>query len=369
MIKNTSIQNKLAWIKKMNPLTTKAILRYKKNNYKGIKLGYVAHVEPKIVAHLEFFINNGAEVYVAPCVPGICDPDTYEYLNSIGAKVYGINATNWDELKKAWNEILEQQPNYLLDIGGGLITEAVKKNVPIIAASEATSTGISNIKKLDLTFPVFDWNNISIKNLMHNRYEVGSGVWFAFRNLTGLDLCRMNVCVLGFGLVGHSVASIARGLGARVYVCDPDPIKQLVAASEGYVTGELPAIIKEMDVIATATGKQNILSIEDLKNAKDGLIVLNAGHDNREINLEGSFLKTEILPKVFSYKNGSKELYLLADGLLLNLAGGGGSAINTFDLTTALMVEIINHTLTRGKDYPKGLHPAPKELEQNILEK
>ena len=367
MIKNTSIQNKLEWIKKMNPLTTKSISKYKNNNYKDARLGYVSHVEPKMVAHIEFFIRNGAEFHIAPCVPGIYDTETYDYLKSIGAKVYGLNATNWDELKIAWSEILKQRPNYLFDMGGGLITSAVEKKIPIIAGSEATSTGITNVKKLDLSFPVFDWNNIPLKNLMHNRYEVGSGVWFAFRNLTGLDPCRMNICVLGFGLVGQSVASIARGLGARVYIYDLDPVKQLAAASEGYVTAEWKSIIKDMDAVVTATGKQNAVGVEDLKNAKDGLIILNAGHDNREINLKGATLKSEVLPKVALYTNGSKEFYLLADGLLLNLAGGGGSAVNTFDLVTALIVEVINYTLTNGKDCPKGLHPVPEQLAQDIL--
>jgi len=368
MLKNTALLNKLDWIKRMNPLTMGAIARYKGCAYTGIRLGYVAHIEPKMIPHIEFFIKNGVEVHVAPCVPCIKDTESFEYLKSIGAMIYGVNSTNWEELNLAWSQILQANANYLFDMGGGIIAEAIKYNTPILAAAEATSSGISKISQLRPPFPVFDWNNIPLKNLMHNRYETGSGIWFAFRNLTGLDPCRMKIGVLGFGMVGQSVASTARGLGARVYVHDIDPVRNLAAASEGYFTDNLETIMANVDVIVTATGMINALNIDSIAMAKNNVIILNAGHDNREINLNGANFKNDVLPQVslFTTKEG-KEFYLLANGLLLNLAAGGGSAVNTFDLCTALMTEVISYILTSGKDQPMGLHPTPQFLVDNIL--
>ena len=199
---------------------------------------------------------------------------------------------------------------------------------------------------------------------MHNRYEVGPGIWYAFRKLTGLDPCRMRVGVIGFGLVGHGVAAIARGMGAQVLVSDQAPIRQLEAASEGFMVCDLDFLLPKVDVIVTATGVQETLTAVHLLKARDGLILLNAGHDSREIHLPLESRIAEILPGVAEYHFEDKRIYLLAEGRLLNLAAGGGSAINTFDLMTALMaigIDFIAQPLSDAQAGP-GLHLLPSDL-------
>src|SRR5690606_33407537 len=127
------------------------------------------------------------------------------HLRANGVAISGSEAKSWQELEGVWERMIAESPDFVFDIGGGLIAKALD-NKSVIAACEATSTGIDRLKKLRPTIPILNWNDIPFKNLLHNRYEVGSGLWYAFRNLTGLDLCRLNVGVVGFGLVGQSVA-------------------------------------------------------------------------------------------------------------------------------------------------------------------
>lgn len=362
-----SLKSYLQWIDKMTPVTKNAMERHKETSFSNISVAYVAHVEPKMISHLEFFHNKGVELHVAPCVPKIVDKNSFNYLKSIGIKTYGINANKWGELTEEWKCIIAAKPNYIFDIGGGCIASATESNAKVIAACEATTTGIERIKNLNLTFPVFNCNDIPFKDLMHNRYEVGSGIWYAFRKLTQLDICRLNVGVIGFGMVGQSVASTARGLGARVWITDTNNIQQMVGASEGYITTDIENLIKNCEVIVTATGRQNILTKELLQHVKDGVIIANAAHDPREINLEGLSSKGEIIKDIEVFNSHSKDIYLLANGQLLNLAIGGGSAINSFDFMTALIIDVLCFVFKEGKNYDKGLHAPPSNLVDDIL--
>lgn len=369
MLEGVKLDTFLTWIQMNTPLSNHVMNSLKHKNYKNIKIAYAGHIEPKMLPHILFFYERGVQFLISPCVPGIADKASFSYLESKGIPVFGQHASHWHELEDAWAAMIANNPNFVFDIGGGLIKKANQNKNKIMGGCEATSSGIDTIKKLELSFPVFNWNDIPFKNLLHNRYEVGSGLWYAFRNLTGLDLCRLNVGVIGFGLVGQSVASIAKGLGARVSVNDISPIQEMSAASEGYRTASLESILSQSDVVVTATGCQKVLSSASLSKAKQSLIIANAGHDSREIDIEGLCYIGEVLPGVGEYQLADKRIFLLAQGRLLNLAAGGGSAINTFDFVTALILRVIDWMVILGVDYPSGLHDLPENFADDLLRK
>lgn len=368
MLHGVGLQNFVQWVELNSPLTKQVFKELDSKKY-NVHLAYSTHFEPKMIPHIMFFSKHGMKIDISPCVPGLFHAESFDHLSKNGIAVHGLQAKNWDELNSTWDQMLEKKPDYTFDIGGGLITRAVAKKANIKGACEATSTGIENIKKISPHFPVFNWNDIRYKNLMHNRYEVGSGVWYAFRNLTGLDICRLNVGVIGFGLVGQSVASTAKGLGARVFVCDKDPVRELSAASEGYNVGTLESIIQHIDVLICATGFPDIVNEKILKNAKNGLMIGSAGHDPREIDMSGLQKSSEIFTNLDAYELGGKSIYLLAQGKLLNLAAGGGSAINTFDLVTSLFTRVVDFMITRSAEYKPGLHDLPKDFGNDLLQK
>lgn len=367
MMNHIELSNVLNWISLNTPLSNLVMQQLKSRSYSGITMAYAGHIEPKMIPHILFFSQKGARMHVSPCVPGIAHQDSFNFLKSKGIAVYGQSVSSWEELENIWEDMLAQNPNYIFDIGGGLIQKANSKS-GIVAGCEATSTGVSLLKKTQLTFPVVNWNDIPFKNLLHNRYEVGSGLWYAFRNLTGLDLCRLNVGVIGFGLVGQSVASIARGLGARVYVSDISPIKELSAASDGYQTISVNKISENVDVLVSATGAQNSINAEMLKMAKPNLIIANAGHDSREINLNGLKFIGDVIPGIGEYENNKNRLYLLSEGRLLNLAAGGGSAVNTFDFVTALITRVIDYMIHQGPKLKPGLLDLPDNFSEDLLQ-
>ena len=124
---------------------------------------------------------------------------------------------------------------------GGTLTARLLENAGdarISAGLEATGSGISLISGLlragrTLGFPVFNCDDIPIKEGLHNRYLVGLSTWHTFMERTLLSLHGRRVLVVGFGLVGQGVAEIARAFGGTVSVAEKDPARSLFAGRRG----------------------------------------------------------------------------------------------------------------------------------------
>lgn len=366
MLNTLPLLKKLQWIQKMTPLTKQALSK-SKENYSNTNLGYVGHINEVMIPKIEHFINQGIQFHISPSVPSIHYDDCLDYLEKKGAKIYGRQSKNWEDLHNSWSEIIKNNPNFIIDVGGGLIKKAIESNHPLSAACEITGTGINIIQDLNPAFPLFNFDDVKAKDIIHNRYGIASSVWYGFRHFTGLDIIRSHVLVIGFGPVGQNIAAVAKGLGARVLIHEIDPLRKNIAASEGYLTLDLNSSIKLADIIVTATGKQNTITSSDLQQSKDTVFLINAGHDNREYNLSDCNYIEETMPEIDLYHYKDKSFYLVGKGNLLNLVAGG-SALNSFDYITAFMTNMMIFLFNEGKDYPNGIHLLPEKIFKPILE-
>jgi adenosylhomocysteinase len=160
------------------------------------------------------------------------------------------------------------EADYLCDMGGELCVAYLDKTPPVKGALEATMTGLHLLKKHSLPFPVFNWNDIPLKDL-HNRFHVGNTVWPAFNHVTGMGLYGRRVLVIGHGPVGKGIAERARNLGAIVYVTDLDPVRLLEASHLGCETVTLDEGINRCHIIVTATGVDGVLRKEHLSRSPE----------------------------------------------------------------------------------------------------
>src|SRR3712207_9469929 len=138
----------------------------------------------------------------------------------------------------------------------------------VTGASEETTTGILKLKAMDaeeaLTFPVLAANDARMKHLFDNRYGTGHSSIVALLSNTNLFLSGKAVVVMGFGWVGRGLAKYADGMGARIIVCEPDPVKLLEAYSEGYEVMSSLQAAEVGDVFVTGTGNIKVLGTEHL---------------------------------------------------------------------------------------------------------
>jgi adenosylhomocysteinase len=54
---------------------------------------------------------------------------------------------------------------------------------------------------------------------------------------------------------------------------------------EGYKVVRLEEVIKQVDIVVTASGSKNTITRESLDKLKNGAIVCNMGHSNTEIDV------------------------------------------------------------------------------------
>ncbi|MEK7727893.1 MAG: adenosylhomocysteinase, partial [candidate division KSB1 bacterium] len=128
--------------------------------------------------------------------------------------------------------------------------------------------------------------------------------------------------------------------------------------------------IERADIIVTATGCKDIVTIEHLKKMKDGAIVCNIGHFDIEIqvaqlNAFPGVKKVEIKPQVdkYTFPDGHCIL-LLAEGRLVNLgcASGHPSFVmsNSFTNQVLAQIELFNNK------HEIGVYVLPKHLDEKV---
>jgi adenosylhomocysteinase len=357
------LARELEWLREFTPATRLAASSLPPLD--GERVLVVCHLDLKMVPYFEALKGAGAEVWACAANPATTRDAVAIHLQNAGVRVParkddppGRHAAN---LRAA----ISAGPTLLSEMGAAATAATRGKLKSVRGGLEATGTGIHRIRDLGLAYPVFNWDDVPIKQGLHNRHLVGLVAANTFLNVTGLSLYGKKVLVVGYGPVGRGVADAARSFGATVEVCDVDPAARLAAAHLGFPTPTLEAGLPRADVVFTATGRDGILPCEALSACKGGAFLANLGHTSGELPVEE--LRRHVVdnprPHVERCRVGGKTMYLLAGGAMFNLAAGPGDPFDTFDLVTALMIEATGFLSTDGVEYPPGVHLLPKKVQ------
>ena len=195
---------------------------------------------------------------------------------------------------------------------------------------ECTGSGILRLRDLAAahrfpSFPIFNCDEVPIKEGLHNRYLVGQSAWQAFTGRTQLSLHRKRVLVVGYGPVGMGVAVTARSLGGTVSVAERDPARALQARYEGFPAGALEEMLPAADIVVTADGGRGVLAARHLPLLPDGCILMNVGHTADEIDVPALGSLNEVIPFVEEAHVGPRTVFLFSGGSMANLTAGQGT--------------------------------------------
>jgi adenosylhomocysteinase len=126
-------------------------------------------------------------------------------------------------------------------------------------------------------------------------------------------------------------------------------------------------------IIVTATGVEGVLSEVQLRQVRPGAILFNAGHSNREIDIDWLYQQPyqRMKAHIERFELDQAPLFLLAKGSLLNLAAGAGPHGNDlFDHYTAVMLLGIAWMFDGlPGDIQPGLQRYPAHLEREIAQR
>ena len=373
-------RRKIDWVAQHAPVLN-AIFeeRLSDGSLDGRKIAMTIHLEAK-TAYLAILLSEaGAEVTVSGSNPLSTQDDVCAALAERGVRVFATHDPSEDEFEEFLLRTIETGPEIIIDDGAELVSRMILHRPDllegVIGASEETTTGILKLRAMDtekaLTFPVLAANDARMKHLFDNRYGTGHSSIVSLLSNTNLFLSGKTVVVMGFGWVGRGLAKYAKGMGARVVVCEPDPVKLLEAYAEGYEAMNSLAAAEIGDVFITGTGNLKVLGSEHFARMKDGVLLANAGHYDHEFDLAAlareAVAVREARRNVTEYEmEDGRRFHVLARGRLVNIAAADGHPVEIMDLTFAVQALAAHLLANHASEMTPGLHTIPDEIDEYV---
>ena len=250
------------------------------------------------------------------------------------------------------------------------ISEGIK------GVTEETTTGVLRLGQMfedgSLLFPAINVNDSVTKSKFDNLYGCRHSLVDGINRGIDLMLAGKSAIVCGYGDVGKGSAESLRVQGARVAIAEIDPICALQALMEGYEVVRLDDVIETADLVITATGNRDIVTVEHMAKMKHNAVVGNIGHFDNEIDMAGlaaypGIERVNVKPQVdqWIFPDG-KAIIVLSEGRLLNLGNATGhpSFVMSASFTNQVIaqIELYGNTET----YPLGVHVLPKHLDEKV---
>jgi adenosylhomocysteinase len=369
-------ERKIQWVARHSPVLRRlARDRLSDGQLRGKRVALVVHLEAKTAFLATLLAAAGAEVVAAGSNALSTQDSVCAALVRRGIEVHARHGATPLEFTADLLDVAETAPQIVIDDGAEL-TRRIVEHRPELAArlegvTEETTTGVARLRAMEeaglLGFPAIAANNARCKHMFDNPHGTGQTALTAILRLTNLNAAGKRFCIVGYGWVGQGLARRAAGYGGRVTVVELDPVQALRALMDGYRVAPLARAVQDADVVITATGSIDALPSAVFPALKDRVILANAGHQDREIDVGGlvaGAAGTDVRPGVVRYENGGKSVYVLVGGALVNIAGGDGNPIEIMDLSFSVQA-LSAHHLASGAVAP-GLNPFPDELDREI---
>lgn len=304
------------------------------------------------------FIHKGYEYERAGAVPG---PDTSD--NTEFKEILKRLAICFEQDPKRWQKVAQTMQG----------------------VTEETTTGVLRLYQMEkdgtLLFPAINVNDSVTKSKFDNIYGCRHSLIDGINRATDVMIGGKVAVVCGYGEVGKGCCQSLRGQGCRVIVTEIDPICALQAVMEGYEVKTIEDVIGEADIFVSATGNFNVITIDHMKQMKDGAIVGNIGHFDNEIDMagleklldQGKVARKNIKPQFDQWTlapdastSGGHSILILAEGRLLNLgcATGHPSFVMSNSFTNQVIAQI-ELAQNPGK-YENKVYVLPKHLDEKV---
>jgi adenosylhomocysteinase len=242
--------------------------------------------------------------------------------------------------------------------------------------TEETTTGVHRLydmmKEGTLLFPAINVNDSVTKSKFDNKYGCRHSLVDGINRATDVLIGGKVAVVCGYGDVGKGCAESLRGQGARVIVTEIDPICALQAAMDGYQVSTLEDVLHQADIVITATGNKDVVTVDQMRRMKHNAILGNIGHFDNEIDMAGleapgvaerSTIKPQV--DVWTFPEGNA-IIVLSEGRLMNLGNATGhpSFVMSNSFTNQVLAQV--ELFTRPEEYPVGVYVLPRHLDEEV---
>ncbi|EFC92279.1 adenosylhomocysteinase [Dethiosulfovibrio peptidovorans DSM 11002] len=374
-------KQKLDWAWQYMPVLSSLERRYSgERPFDGVRLAACLHLEAKTACLLRTFARLGAEIFAAGSNPLSTQDDVCAALVSEGVHVFSHRGMDHDSYFGYLRDVLSSDPEIIVDDGADLVATLLDERKDLIGkvkgGSEETTSGVKRLKAMErqgiLPFPMISVNDADSKYLFDNRYGTGQSVWDGVMRTTNSLIAGKVVVVAGYGWCGRGVAMRAKALGARVVVTEINPHRAFEALMDGHEVMTMDSAAPLGDIFLTLTGNLDVINARHMDKMKDGVILGNAGHFDVEISKSDltsiASSVSEVRPNVTCYRTkDGRNIYLLGEGRLVNLAAGDGHPIEIMDLSFALQLLSALHIQRSHGDMESRLYPVPEDIDRLVV--
>jgi len=356
----------------------------KQKPLKGARIAGCLHMTIQTAVLIETLVELGAEVQWSSCNIFSTQDHAAAAVAAAGVPVYAWKGETLEEYEWCIDQTLffgkDRKPlNMILDDGGDLTNKVLDEYPELVKGvkgiSEETTTGVHRLydrmNKGNLPVAAFNVNDSVTKSKFDNKYGCRESLVDAIRRATDLMLAGKVAVVCGYGDVGKGSAESLSHAGVRVIVTEVDPICALQAAMSGFQVKKLDDVVKDVDIVVTATGNRDIVTGKHFEAMKDKTIVCNIGHFDNEIdmawlNKKYGNTKDTIKPQVDKYTINNKEIIVLAEGRLVNLgcAMGHPSFVMSNSFTNQVLAQM--ELWTNSSQYENKVYVLPKHLDEMV---
>ncbi len=367
----------------------------KENPFLGLRIAACLHVSKETAVLMESLNRFGAKILLVAANPLSSQPEIVAFLSSLGIEVRARRDETASEYEKEIELAAASQPDLIIDDGAELHV-AYASNISgrnsrakrtCFGGTDETTSGTIRLRALDrrrlLTYPVIAVNEAPTKHIFDNKYGTGQSTIDGLIRSTGLLLAGKVVVVVGFGWVGSGVAARAKGMGSRVIVTEVNPIRALEAHLEGFEVMRMIDAACIGEVFLTCTGQTGVITSSDIAKMRDGAILANVGHFEREIDVRSLFRVADRVSEVragiaeFEIKSQSgrsrKSIFLLNQGRVVNLASAEGHPPEIMQLSFANQLLSLHYLASRKHKSKKGVAkrvelvmPVPREIDEMV---
>lgn len=371
-------QQHIDWVSKWMKVVNRLAEKYdSKGTFRDKRIALCIHLEAKTAYLAQKIQSLGAEVWITSSNPLSTKDDVCATLAKSGIHVFAKHGADQNEYWSFVKTICSTRPHAVVDDGGDICDYLHKypdyaKNIRGIC--EETTTGVNRAKRMAaaglLKLPSIGINDALSKYLFDNQYGTGQSAWTAIAHLTNMSISGKTIVITGYGWCGRGIAKIAHGIGAEVIITEIDPWKALEARMDGCRVMPMINAAPLGDLFITTTGEEKVIRSEHFLKMKDGAFLANAGHFDYEIDVPGleeiagnpRRVRNEIDEYILPNKHA---LYLLAQGGIINIAGGLGHPVEILDLSFGLQLASLHYVLSH--ELKPGFYPVPKEIDESVV--
>ena len=352
-----------------------------KKPLKGARIIGCIHMTIQTAVLIETLVELGADVRWSSCNIFSTQDHAAAAIAKQGIPVYAWKGETekeyWWCIKQTIEGRKDWKPNMLLDDGGDLTALMHKEYSELLknikGLSEETTTGITALKKMEaektLLIPTINVNDSVTKSKFDNLYGCRESLIDGIKRATDVMISGKTAIVAGYGNVGKGSAASLKQNGARVMITETDPICALQASMEGFEVVLMDDAIETADIVVTATGNKDVVTVDHMRKMKDRSILCNIGHFDNEIQVDAlrNYKWTEVKPQVHEIEfPDKKRILLLAEGRLVNLgcATGHPSFVMSASFTNQVIAQI--ELWNNSDKYQKKIYVLSKHLDEKV---